>query len=70
MITALTAASTSASAQTITGSEPPSSSVTPLELRRGQTGDVAADRGRAGERDPPHVGMRDERVADLRRRGR
>ena len=70
MITAFTAASTSASSHTITGSEPPSSSETRLSCGPATADHVAADLGRAGERDAAHVGMADERVADVRRRGR
>ena len=37
-----------------------------LQLRRGQAHDVAADRGRAGERHAADLVVGDERVADLR----
>ena len=66
MITAFTAASTSASSQTMTGSEPPSSSVTRLSAGAAMRGDVAPGRGLAGEGDAAHVGVADEHVADLR----
>ena len=40
-----------------------------LEAGCGELGDVAPDRGRAGERDASDVGVADERVADVACRG-
>ena len=67
---AAAAASRSASSSTTIGALPPSSSSTRLRCAAGLLGDDPARRGRAGEVDPPHRRMRDQRVDDRGRRRR
>ena len=64
-LAALTASSRSASAITIIGALPPSSSRHFFRLRAALLGDDPADLRRAGEVDPPGAGMGDQRLDHL-----